>query len=66
MQIFLGGRTHERMFLVTKSWHDHLWNKALWPQGKIVNFLRRTHEQLKLVKENLLLRTGFMQSKTKS
>jgi hypothetical protein len=54
-QVFSDGRTHEHFFLF-RSWHDYILNKAAC-QGKLALDFSRSHEQIKLAKENLFFRT---------
>ena len=56
-QFFLDGRTHEQVSL-SKSWHDQLFNLRLLVEENLSIF-SRTHEQIKIVKEKLLVCTGF-------
>ena len=51
------GRTHEQVSWL-KSWHDHGFSTRLLVKENLSIF-SRTHEQIKLVKEKLLVCTGL-------
>ena len=55
-QVILVARTHEQVSS-SKSWYDLLLNQLLVKEK--LTIFSRTYEQIKLVKENLLVCTGL-------